>query len=166
MVTMLSDVVDRGTGAAARRLGVRGVVGGKTGSTNDYRDAWFVGFSSSVVVGVWVGFDQPERIRDGGTGARIALPIWSDFMRRTASRLPRSPSRAARRICIRKRCVGCRTIGPVDGCPTYIEYFKDGDEIPTRLCPIHQGNLKQRAERAMQGVFGAIGRGIMGIFRD
>ena len=55
---------------------------------------------------------------------------------------------------------------PVDGCPTYVEYFKDGDEIPTRLCPIHQGSLKQRAERVIQGVFGAIGRGIMGIFRD
>lgn len=57
MVTMLRDVVDRGTGSAARRLGVRGPVGGKTGTTNDYRDAWFVGFSSSVVAGVWVGFD-------------------------------------------------------------------------------------------------------------
>ena len=70
------DVVDRGTGAAARRLGVRGVVGGKTGTTNDYRDAWFVGFSSSVVVGVWVGFDQPERIRVGGIGgARRAADL-------------------------------------------------------------------------------------------
>ena len=75
----------------SRRLGVRGPVGGKTGSTNDYQDAWFVGFSSSVVVGVWVGFDQPERIRAGGSGARVALPIWSDFMRRTATRLPRNP---------------------------------------------------------------------------
>ena len=70
MVTMLEDVVDRGTGAAARRLGVRGAIGGKTGTTNDYRDAWFVGFNSAVVVGVWVGFDQPERIRVGGTGAQ------------------------------------------------------------------------------------------------
>ena len=67
MVTMLEDVVDRGTGAAARRLGVRGAVGGKTGTTNDYHDAWFVGFNSSVVVGVWVG------LRSAGDGfARAA----------------------------------------------------------------------------------------------
>src|SRR6266581_861538 len=68
MLTMLEDVIDRGTGAAARRLGVHGAVGGKTGTTNDYRDAWFVGFNSAVVVGVWVGYDQPGRIREGGTG--------------------------------------------------------------------------------------------------
>jgi hypothetical protein len=47
---------------------------------------------------------------------------------------------------------------PLDGCPTYIEHFKDGDEIPTRLCPIHSGSLKQRAQRAVQGFFGALRR--------
>ena len=52
MVTMLQDVVTRGTGSAARAYGVRGAIGGKTGTTNDYRDAWFIGFNSSVVVGV------------------------------------------------------------------------------------------------------------------
>jgi penicillin-binding protein 1A len=80
MTTMLRDVVDRGTGAAARALGVRGPVAGKTGTTDEYRDAWFVGFSSSVVVGVWVGFDQPATIGRDAYGARVALPIWADFM--------------------------------------------------------------------------------------
>ena len=66
MLTMLEDV-DRSRAPARPRgrLGVHGAVGGKTGTTNDYRDAWFVGFNSAVVVGVWVGFDQPERIRVG-----------------------------------------------------------------------------------------------------
>ena len=59
MTSMLTDAIDRGTGAPARRLGVRFPAAGKTGSTNDFKDAWFVGFSSSIVVGVWVGFDQP-----------------------------------------------------------------------------------------------------------
>jgi 1A family penicillin-binding protein len=165
MVSMLRDVVDRGTGAAARRLGVRGYVGGKTGSTNDYHDAWFVGFSSSVVVGVWVGFDQPERIRAGGSGARVALPIWADFMRRTANRLPREPIAPPADLHPEEMC-RLSYHRPVEGCPTYVEYFKDGDEVPTRLCPIHQGTLKQRAQRALQGVFGAIGRGILEIFRN
>ena len=165
MVTMLHDVVDRGTGLAARRLGVRGYVGGKTGSTNDYHDAWFVGFSSSVVVGVWVGFDQPERIRIGGSGARVALPIWSEFMRRTATTLPREPIAPPPDLHPEEMC-RLSYHRPVEGCPTYVEYFKDGDEVPTRLCPIHQGNLKQRAQRVLQGVFSAIGRGILGIFKD
>src|SRR5204863_5830503 len=58
MTSMLRDVIERGTGAPVRAFGVRGAVGGKTGTTDDYHDAWFVGFSTSVVAGVWVGFDQ------------------------------------------------------------------------------------------------------------
>jgi 1A family penicillin-binding protein len=164
MVTMLQDVVDRGTGASARRLGVSGPVGGKTGSTNDYRDAWFVGFSSSVVAGVWVGFDQPARIRDGGTGARIALPIWADFMRRVARRLPSEPFVPPSDLEPVQMCP-ISYMRAVDGCPAYTEYFKAGDEIPTRLCPIHSGSLKQNVRRAVQGVFGALGRAMRGIFR-
>ena len=165
MVSMLQDVVDRGTGASARRLGVRGAVGGKTGSTNDYQDAWFVGFSSSVVVGVWVGFDQPERIRAGGSGARVALPIWSDFMRRTVRRLPREPFAPPAGLEARQMC-RISYSRPVDSCPTYVEYFKDGDEVPSQLCPLHDGSFKQETQRALRGLFGAIGRGIRGIFRD
>ncbi|HYS27283.1 MAG TPA: PBP1A family penicillin-binding protein [Vicinamibacterales bacterium] len=163
MLTMLEDVIDRGTGAAARRLGVHGAVGGKTGTTNEYRDAWFVGFNSAVVAGVWVGYDQPERIREGGTGARVALPIWADFIRRTAQRLPAHAFEPPGELRTEDLC-HVSYLRPVDGCPTYTEYFKDGDDIPSRLCTIHQGNMKQRVQRAVQGVFGAIGRGLKGIF--
>ena len=52
----------------------------------------------------------------------------------------------------------------VDGCPTYLEHFKDGDEIPARLCTIHPGSLKQRARRTIESVLGALGQGIKGIF--
>jgi len=164
MLSMLQDVVDRGTGSAARRLGVLGPVGGKTGSTNEYRDAWFVGFSSSVVVGVWVGFDQPERIRAGGSGARIALPIWSDFMRRVAGRRPANPIEQPPDMQSEELCL-LSYQRAVEGCPTYLEYFKAGDEHPTRLCSIHAGNMKQRVQRSLQGLIGALSRGIGGIFR-
>jgi 1A family penicillin-binding protein len=164
MVTMLQDVVIRGTGAGARAYGVRGAIGGKTGTTNDYHDAWFVGFSSSVVVGVWVGFDQPQRIRDAGSGARIALPIWAEYMRRTARRLPAEPFAPPGDLASHELC-RISYQRPVEGCPTYVEYFKDGDDVPTRLCTIHKGSLKQQAQRAIQGVFAAIGRGIRGIFK-
>ncbi len=164
MVTMLEDVVQRGTGAGARAAGVRGPIGGKTGTTNDYHDAWFVGFNSSVVVGVWVGFDQPQRIRSGASGSRVALPIWSDFMRRTAKRLPAQSFEPPGSVHGEELC-RLSYHRPLDDCPTYIEYFKDGDEVPSRLCPIHSGSLKQRAQRAVQGVLGAVGRSIRDIFR-
>jgi 1A family penicillin-binding protein len=164
MVSMLQDVVDRGTGAGARRAGVSGSVAGKTGTTNDYHDAWFVGFSSSVVAGVWVGFDQPQKIRSGASGSRMALPIWADFMRRTARRLPATAFDVPSTLRDEEFCSESY-LRPVDGCPTYIEYFKEGDQVPGRLCPIHQGSLKQRARRAIEGLLGAFGRGIKGIFK-
>jgi 1A family penicillin-binding protein len=164
MVTMLQDVVDRGTGAGARAYGVRGVVGGKTGTTNDYHDAWFVGFNSSVVVGVWVGFDQPERIRSGGTGARVALPIWADFMKRTARRLPGRPFEVPDGLEPHEMC-RISYLKPVESCPVYTEYFKEGDDVPSKLCPIHEGSFRQEAQRAMQGVLSGIGKAIRGIFK-
>jgi membrane carboxypeptidase/penicillin-binding protein len=164
MVTMLQDVVARGTGASARAYGLRGPHGGKTGSTNDYRDAWFVGFNSSVVVGVWAGFDQPQKIREGGSGARIALPIWGDFMRRTARRLPAASIEPPLNLRPQELCL-LSYHRPLEGCPTYTEYFKEGDSVPTQLCPIHSGSFKQELEREVRGVLGAIGRGIRGIFR-
>ena len=164
MLTMLEDVVDRGTGAAARTLGVHGAVAGKTGTTNDYHDAWFVGFNSAVVTGVWVGYDQPTRIRAGGTGARVALPIWADFMRRTAQRLPAHAFQPPGDLRSEELC-HISYLRPVEGCPTYTEYFKEGDDIPSRLCTIHQGTIKQRVQRAVQGIFGAIGKGLKGIFK-
>jgi 1A family penicillin-binding protein len=164
MVTMLQDVVQRGTGAGARAYGVRGPVGGKTGTTNDYHDAWFVGFSSSAVVGVWVGFDQPQKIREAGSGARLAMPIWADFMRRSARRLPAEAFEPPSELEGHEMC-RLSYHRPVEGCPTYIEYFKAGDEVPNRLCTIHRGTLKQQARRALEGVLGALGRGIRGIFK-
>jgi len=155
MVSMLSDVVDRGTGSGVRAQGVRFAVGGKTGTTNEFKDAWFVGFSSSIVVGVWVGFDQPKTIGREAFGSRYALPIWSDFMRRAARlRVPRAfePPETLHDEPL------CRVsyLKPVEGCPVYTEYFKDGDAVPSRLCPVHQGTVKQRVERAVKGFFSGL----------
>jgi 1A family penicillin-binding protein len=164
MVSMLQDVVLRGTGAGVRAQGLRGAIGGKTGTTSENRDAWFVGFNSSVVVGVWVGFDQPQKIFEGASGSRVALPIWADFMRRTARRLPASGFEPPDELRREQICM-LSYHRALDGCPTYTEYFKDGDSVPTQLCPIHKGSLQQRAERAIQGLMGAIGKSIRGIFR-
>jgi penicillin-binding protein 1B len=80
---LLRGVVDRGTGAAARALGLGGAAAGKTGTTNDTRDAWFAGYSPRLVAVVWIGFDDGTPL--GLSGARAALPIWTDFMRAAAA---------------------------------------------------------------------------------
>jgi 1A family penicillin-binding protein len=164
MTSMLRDVVERGTGATARTLGVRGPVAGKTGTTDDYHDAWFVGYSTSVVVGVWVGFDQPASIGREAYGARVALPIWADFMKRTARQLPPHDFTVPPGIHGEELC-SVSYLAPVDGCPIYTEYFKDGDTVPSALCPIHRGSFKQRTARAIEGFFHGLGGKIAGIFR-
>src|SRR5271157_2121811 len=80
MVSMLREVVQHGTGYAASKL--NHPLGGKTGTTNDFSDAWFVGFSPSITCGVWTGFDDKARsLGSKETGAAAALPIWIDFMK-------------------------------------------------------------------------------------
>ena len=79
MMTLLRAVTAHGTGAAAAQL--NHPVGGKTGTTSDYTDAWFLGFSPSVTCGVWVGYDSRESLGEKETGARAALPVWMDVMR-------------------------------------------------------------------------------------
>jgi penicillin-binding protein 1A len=78
--SLLRDVVRRGTGRGALQLG-RGDLGGKTGSTNDYRDAWFAGFGGHLAVSAWVGMDDFGSLGRGEFGARAALPMWVEFMR-------------------------------------------------------------------------------------
>jgi 1A family penicillin-binding protein len=163
MVTMLRDVIDRGTGSPARALGVRGAVGGKTGTTDEYKDAWFVGFSTSIVVGVWVGFDQPASIGREAYGARIALPIWADFMKRAAPTRPPGEFLVPAGLEDVELC-NVSYLRPVDDCPVYTEYFKTGDAVPTQLCAIHRGTLKQRAARAVGGLLRSLGKKIGGIF--
>jgi len=164
MVSMLSDVVDRGTGSSARRLGVTFPSGGKTGSTDDFKDAWFVGFSSSIVAAVWVGYDQPRTIAREGYGSRYALPIWSDFMRRAAR--VRRPEAFDRPSGLEDEVLCAESyLQPVEGCPLYTEYFKEGDSRPSQLCPLHRGTLRQRVARTVRGWANEVGRRIRDIFR-
>jgi penicillin-binding protein 1A len=80
MMVLLQAVVQHGTGAAASAL--HHALGGKTGTTNGFTDAWFLGFSPSVTCGTWIGFDNPaQSLGDKETGAKAALPMWMDFMK-------------------------------------------------------------------------------------
>jgi penicillin-binding protein 1A len=86
MMTLLKAVVAQGTGAAASQL--HHPLGGKTGTTNDYTDAWFVGFSPGVTCGTWIGFDNRQSLGEKETGARAALPMWMEFMRAAIASRP------------------------------------------------------------------------------
>jgi len=164
MVSMLREVVDRGTGSAARGYGAVGPLGSKTGTTDDYVDAWFVGFSSATVAGVWVGFDTPAPIGREAYAARVALPIWADFMKRTARVRPAREFPIPSGLRAEELCRVSR-LKPLDRCPTYTEYFKEGDAVPDKLCPEHGGSLRQVAARALQDVLRAVGHQIGAIFR-
>ena len=86
-VSMLKDVINRGTARKALTL-ERPDLAGKTGTTNDYVDAWFTGFTSKVVTTVWVGFDQPQSMGRGEAGSLAALPIWVDYMKTGLQGIP------------------------------------------------------------------------------
>ena len=160
MVSMLTDVVDVGTGASARSLGVRFPAAGKTGTTDDFKDAWFVGFSSSLVAGVWVGFDKPATIGPDGYGARYALPIWADFMSKAARVRKPAQFRVPTTVESMRLCRVSHML-PREACPTYSEYFKHGDLVPEDECDIHRG---PNAAEVIGGLFSKIGKGIGKIF--
>jgi penicillin-binding protein 1A len=79
MTEILRGVVENGTAASAKDL--KWILGGKTGTTDDYTDAWFIGFDADITIGVWLGFDQKKVIADKATGTTVALPMWKDIMK-------------------------------------------------------------------------------------
>ena len=86
VTSMLQTVVEKGT--ARRALALGRPCAGKTGTTNDFRDAWFIGFTPDLVAGVWVGFDSKRSLGEGAAGGRIATPIWTEFMEKALEGLP------------------------------------------------------------------------------
>jgi len=158
MTTLMQDVIARGTGTTVQQWGLRMPVAGKTGSTNEFKDAWFVGFSPRMVVGVWVGFDQPATIRRDAFGGRIAGPIWADFMKRAGRAFGGGTFQAPSTLETDELCrVSFKQ--PVDSCPLYTEYFKASDGKPRQHCQIHEGTLRQRAQRAVE-------KAVVGVVRD
>jgi penicillin-binding protein 1A len=168
MTTMLADVINSGTAWPARRVGFTLPAAGKTGTTNEYRDAWFVGFTPHLVSGVWVGYDQPRTIMAGGYAAELAVPLWGRFMVRATNgnapdwyRAPRGLTTAT--ICRLSGKLANHECGDVetedrDGfvsrrSQVYTEYFVSGTE-PTEHCDLHGGHFGRGVLSALAGVFG------------
>ena len=127
MTSMLADVIDSGTAWKARQLGFRLPAAGKTGTTNDYRDAWFVGYTPSLVAGVWVGFDTPKPILPGSAYAGdVAVPLWAEFMK--AATAGDKPERLRARRAASSAVQICRLSGkrPAGGCDAVPVSLEDG----------------------------------------
>jgi len=132
MTSMMQDVIREGTGRGALVLG-RKDLSGKTGTTNDYRDAWFSGFNADMVTTAWIGFDQPASLGRGETGARAALPIWIDFMRTALQGVPEKPLTPPQNVV--RLTVNSETGKPTtaDDPQAMEEYFIQGTETPHEL---------------------------------
>ncbi len=138
VTSMLQSVVDYGTGKVVREYGVKGLVAGKTGTTNSGTDVWFVGYTPTIVAAFWFGFDNPAPISGDASGGRLAAPAWAEFYlngwRETASPNAWNPPPGMVE----------RTIDPTTGylatewCPvTRNEYYKPELPLPTIPCPVH-----------------------------
>ncbi len=179
----LKAVLRYGTGASAGRLGLDFPAAGKTGTTQDYKDAYFIGYTPAIVCGVWVGFDQPESL--GLTGAQAALPAWVQFMQDAAPADPEDfPEPSG---------VTMATIDPESGglatsaCPKQVELPFLIGTAPTQMCTLHGGIFASSpapppmpaispmpgstppqpvasASPSSSDVFGAVGKFLKGIF--
>src|SRR6266540_3858564 len=142
MVDMMKDVVRRGTAASAVwGAGFTVPAAGKTGTTDDYTDAWYVGYTPEIVAGLWVGYDAPQRIMSNASGGRLVAPAWTALMRDVYERRP-APADWIRSDSLISREVDWSTgylFTPF--CPQndyHVDWFYPGTE-PTKLCPIHSG---------------------------
>ncbi|MFC5453365.1 transglycosylase domain-containing protein [Prosthecobacter fluviatilis] len=143
MRNILAQVLDRGTAATLRsEYGFKEPGGGKTGTTNDYKDAWFAGYTDRVSCGIWVGLDKPQTIVEGGYGGTLALPIWADVMKKAVAlgyktEVPKV-SLPLSRVSL------CRVSSQLatDGCAQAGTAYEDAlpyDLVPQNFCSEHQG---------------------------
>lgn len=153
MNSLLQEVVNAGTGVRAKSLG-RNDLAGKTGTTNDYVDAWFCGYNPDVVAISWVGFDQPSnKLGRGETGGRTALPVWMDYMRvalegKESTPLPKPPR--------------LDRVAAVDGVEPDWVYAENEPPIPPEL----PDDLLEHATRPMEAPSEAIDAFPSGLFGD
>lgn len=138
MTTMLQTVIDAGTGYATRLWGFDRPAGGKTGTSDEYMDNWFFGFTSQITCGVWVGFDDKTKIGEERTGAVTALPIWTEFMKEAHKNLPVKDFEIPSEIVFRIVCLESGGLA-TDKCPKIIKDVFTEKTEPKEYCHIHKG---------------------------
>ena len=146
LIDMMKSVLDEGTGRIARRVyGFRRPAAGKTGTTNEYRDTWFVGFTPQIIAGVWVGFDSLRTIMKDATGARMAVPIWAVFMREAHKGLPVQDFPEPSGVAWAEVCEESGLLA-TPRCPhPRWEVFREG-EVPEAFCTLHTQPISPQEE--------------------
>jgi penicillin-binding protein 1A len=147
---VMEDVLTKGTAASARSSGFELPAAGKTGTTNDYKDAWFVGYTSTLTCGVWVGFDQPTTIVARGYGAALALPVWTQVMNKASRHYPAEPLQPKMPLQRATVCsisnqlatTGCTAAGSAYDIDLPV------NKIPTGACQVHGGMQWPFAQQA------------------
>jgi penicillin-binding protein 1A len=146
---LMEQVLTSGTAASAKSLGFKLPAAGKTGTTNDYKDAWFIGYTNALTCGVWVGFDQPQTIIPRGYGAALALPVWTQTMTKAAQRYPARPLQSTLPMTRATVCTisnhlattGCNAAG------TAYEITLPEGHVPEVVCEVHGGTQTQFAQK-------------------
>jgi penicillin-binding protein 1A len=130
-----------GTGAGIKQFGLKAPVGGKTGTTDDYKDAWFIGFNPSHTCGIWVGLDDPERIVGQGYGGRLAMPIWADVMKQIEKLQPDVAKLNFPRVGLVEAEI-CPVSGQLasSNCPQTLKLNVPEDRVPSTYCQQHAGS--------------------------
>ncbi len=146
---VLEGVIARGTGADAAKYGARGALAGKSGTTDGYRDAWFVGFTPTLVVAVWVGTDQGDAL--GLSGGKAALPTWARFVAASGmlgGRFVRPDGVDEVAVCAAS---GHR---PRSACPEVTDEWFAAGSAPDGACPLHDSAVAEAAHGLLDGLFG------------
>jgi penicillin-binding protein 1A len=135
ITSMMEGVVQRGTATVVREVGKP--IAGKTGTTNEEKDAWFIGFSPNIVVGLYIGYDKPRPLGRGGTGGHLAAPIAKDFLKVALADKPAVPFRVPAGIkLVRVDLKSGMRAGPGDTGRTILEAFKPGTAPPDNYAAI------------------------------
>ena len=154
MRLMLAQVIDRGTAASLRsEYGFKEPGGGKTGTTNDYKDAWFAGYTDRLSCGVWVGLDKPQTIIEGGYGGTLSLPIWADVMTKAVALGYKTE--VPKVLLPLTKVTLCRLSSQLatDGCGRAGTAYEDAlpyDLVPQNFCMEHQGYGAPPPQRVQQ----------------
>jgi len=136
MTNMLQSVVDNGTGRAARALGFTRPAGGKTGTSDNFCDNWFIGFTPQITSGVWVGFDDKTSIGKNQTGSVNALPIWTAIMKAAHDTLPITNFEIPDGIAFADICLKSGKLATARCTDVRREVYK-ADDVPQETCPLH-----------------------------
>ncbi len=163
---ILEKVMTEGTASRSQSLGFKEVpAAGKTGTTNDYKDAWFLGYTSALTCGVWVGFDQPQTIVSRGYGSTLALPVWTSTMSKAGKSYPPQPFAAPGPLVRATLCSTSNQLATNECIAQHAAYqiTLPADKVPTGACQVHGGSqtqlaqsldeAKQRAEQVPNKIF-------------